>query len=177
MLTKKLPPHHQFSVMKNILISLFSTRYLGEPGSRSRTDSNGLESKNPILGILTTSVTQIQAREIAFLKCQLEAAGDMVCPSRATHGVSIIPVALQPLPIPQLSQWHPSRTGRMSTSQIALLQKDLQTGSFSLTKNLFDIILLTVLLMPGTPYRQISLALQQLQHLNCGCYNTISHPI
>ena len=31
--------------------------------------------------------------------------------------------------------------------------------------------------MPGTPYRQISFALQQLQHLNCGCYNTISHPI
>ena len=40
-----------------------------------------------------------------------------------------------------------------------------------------NIILLTVLLMPGTPYRQISLAIQQLQHLNRGCYNTISHPI
>jgi len=39
------------------------------------------------------SVTQIRAREIAFLKCQLEAAGVMVCPSRATHGVSITPVS------------------------------------------------------------------------------------
>ena len=43
-------------------------------------------------------VTQIRAREIAFLKCQLEAAGVMVCPSRATHGVSITPVTRQPRP-------------------------------------------------------------------------------
>jgi len=60
----------------------------------------------------------------------------MVCPSRATHGVSITSVTRQPLPIPQLAVAVAYKSDRPNEYQSDRASERPQMGSFILTKKI-----------------------------------------